>query len=244
MKERTQTPRSAKPLSLTNMATSVFSILEQRESTSFSEVADLIVDSIGQNADFDSSNEQRTLRRRVYDVLNVFFAAGFVVKENKTIKFVQSAKRRNTEVLVQARERLQLKKKVLADKLRLLIFHKLVIARNAQRARPLDAVQLPCIFVGFTDIGNGEITKTLNGLQLQIVAESPPLFFSPMNVFETLGFSIEEQSRCLKDLDVDSGRAVLETLLFSKSPDMAYQEKDQMEIEEPKKRNVECAIGM
>ena len=213
-----QSPRAANPLSLANMGHAVFSILEQRQTTSFNEVADLIVGSIGPTLGLNSASEQRTVQRRVYDVLNVFLAAGFIAKDNKTIRFVPSAVHRHTpETAELVRARTKLKLASLVDKLRLLIFHKLLIERNARRARALDAVQLPCIFVGFTDVGNGVITKTLTGLQLQIAAQSPPLFFSPMNVFEGIGFDVAEQKRCLQEMDIPERLLEsLQSLMFAR----------------------------
>lgn len=226
-----QTARSAKPLSLSNMAHSVLAVLEQRKTTSFSQVADLIVESIGQASEFDSENDQRTLRRRVYDVLNVFLAAGFVVKEGKTLKYVPGAlERRTPDAIEDVRKRLHLKLGVLCDNLKLLIYMKLLIERNSRRSRALGAVQLPCMFVGFSDVGNGEITKTLSGRQLQIVVPSVPLFFSPMNVYDCIGFSTAEQIRILRQLRFRSLAipprllATLEPLMFPTVRERVHEE--------------------
>ncbi|KAH0785554.1 transcription factor Dp [Histomonas meleagridis] len=206
-------PRSAKPMSLTNMASQVFSILKENGQTTFDEVADKIFETIGEKT-MDTTNDQRTLKRRVYDVLNVLCAAGFVNKDKKTITYQKF----NTDLKLgtpeqsQIAERIAQKERELVVKTKLLIYYKLLIERNRKTQRPATAVQLSSIFVGFRDVGNGQIQRSLNGHELVIISRSPPLFFSPLDVFEGISFPHRLKVECLRRIP---DLSCLESLVFN-----------------------------
>jgi hypothetical protein len=206
--------RPAKRLCLSDTAATILSILQERETSSFSAVADRVLESLG-TADVSTPDEQRTVGRRVYDVLNVLCAIGLAHKEGKTIQFRPEGSVVFSVVSSQneqkSRARIDLKQKMLVEKAMLLIGHRLLIQRNRGRSRPARSIQLPSIFVGFRDVGNGEVRRSLDGGQLEIVAESPPRFFSPMNVFHAVGFSVDEQLGRLAQIPQMAG---LEALLF------------------------------
>jgi hypothetical protein len=209
--------RSSKPLCLSNVASMVLSIIEKAATTTFSGVADQIVAAIGP-AEAGSASEQRTLRRRVYDVLNVFCAVGLVTKDSKGIAFQQTGVprlRASSDAAQQAKARLAVKEGVLVEKANMLLSHRLLIERNQTRRRPPTAVQLPSIFVAFSNAGRGEIKRALDGGKLEIVAESPPMFFSPMNIFHTMRFGVESQIACVR---AAPELAALESLLFPRGP--------------------------
>jgi hypothetical protein len=159
--------------------------------------------------------EQRTLRRRVYDVLNMFCATGLVVKDSKSIQYRPwLASRRSvmaSDAGQQAGARLSLKENTLVEKVNLLLAHRLLIERNRECPRPRSAIQLPSIFIAFNDVGNGQVNQALDGKTLEIIAQSPSLFVSPMNVFHQFHFPVEKQIHCLRQMPV---LADLESLLF------------------------------
>jgi hypothetical protein len=209
------TARSSKPLCLRNVASLVLSIVEKAKTTTFSGVADQILAAIGP-AEAGSASEQRTLRRRVYDVLNVFCAVGLVTKDSQGITFQRtcvSCRVSSSDGAQQVKSRLAVKEGLLVEKANMLLSHRLLIERNQKRRRPPTAVQLPLIFVAFKDAERGEIKRALDGGKLEIVAESPPMFFSPMNLFQTMPFTVESQIACVRALPE---LAALESLLFSR----------------------------
>jgi hypothetical protein len=110
---------------------------------------------------------------------------------------------------------LAVKEGVLVEKANMLLSHRLLIDRNRRQRRSPTAVQLPSIFVAFKNAGKGEIKRALDGGKLEIVAESPPMFFSPMNVFQTMRFGVESQIACVRAVPE---LAVLESLLFPRGP--------------------------
>jgi hypothetical protein len=192
----------------------VLCVLEKAKTTTFSKVADQVVAALGQH-EVGSASEQQTLRRRVYDVLNVFCAAGLVTKDSKaiTLRPISAPPSMPSEATQPVRSRLAIKEATLIERAQLLIYNKLLIDRNRRRMRPPFAVQLPAIFVAFKDVGNGEIKRALDGGKLEIVANSAPLFFSPMNVFQLLQFGIQGQLECLRTMPKLAG---LEAKLFPK----------------------------
>ena len=193
-----ETPRSSKPLCLIKCASMTLDMLKRKEAMTFAEVADNIVASMGPSA-VDGNNE-RTLRRRVYDVLNVLVAAGFVAKVNKKLMFTKPWK--IPESATQFGLKVERKKVALQDKLKIFALWKLLIQRNKEGiTKPTATIPIDkTIFVGFRTNDNGDYGRVLDGRQLEIRAESPPLFFSPMDVVQKLGFSLADQKRVLCEI--------------------------------------------
>jgi hypothetical protein len=208
---KASTPRSARPLCLGNMAWTVRSVLEQSSLTSFAEVADRVLDAIG-SVEIGSSGDQRTLRRRVYDVLNVFCAMGLIAKDAKSIRYHPiRGLGGGPDVGEQVRARLLVKERVLRDRMRMFLGHRLLMERNHARAQTGGAVRLPAIFIGFSDVAGGEVQRALDGRKLEIIAPSAPRFFSPMNLFDAFRFPAEDQVRVLRQMPEF---APIEPLLF------------------------------
>jgi hypothetical protein len=191
--------RAAKPLCLSNMASMILGILKDTEATTFQEVAERIVRMMGPG-DSDSNNE-RTLRRRVYDVLNVFVAAGFVAKDNKTITYQQPVAIRAPRASSRdIEERLKSKETELGDKIRMFVHWRILIDRNRHRPKPPSAIPLSkTLFIGFKRCEGGGYERHLDGKSLSVRANSPPLFFSPMNVLTEMGISRQVQYDVLKE---------------------------------------------
>ncbi|KAK8893231.1 hypothetical protein M9Y10_021648 [Tritrichomonas musculus] len=231
--------RSSKPMCLSRVASLVYSILEQKKKTTFAEVADSIVNLVtDQNTDV--ANDQRTMRRRVYDVLNVLCAAHFISKEQKIITYNPEVNIANANIdngssnLREAEERLEQKERTLMQRVTLLLFFKLLFNRNKQMIRPPNTVQLPAIFVGFSDLGNGQIHRSLDGKRLEIVAQSTPQFFSHNDLYRTLRFPIEQQINCLRQMPQIQS---IENLLFPNQNDQFDQSSNYMQNQNLEQKN-------
>jgi hypothetical protein len=143
---------------------------------------------------------ERTVRRRVYDVLNVFVAAGFIQKEGKRILCGRDTDSRVPSRSESIRETVESRQTALADKVRLLVGWRLVIERNRRLPRPLKAVPLlHTLFVGFAHCRGGGYDQGLDGRSIAIHAESQPLFFSPTEVIGKMGFTRQQQIAALSD---------------------------------------------
>jgi hypothetical protein len=78
-------PRREKPLCLNNLAASVMKFIEAARVTTFQDVADRLILEVSR---FLRENKgDKTTRRRVYDVLNVFLAPGLIERSGKSIRF-------------------------------------------------------------------------------------------------------------------------------------------------------------
>lgn len=201
----------ATPVSLSKISGLVFRALQDSGDTSFEAVSNIVIAQIDAP---EAKNDQRTIKRRVYDVLNVMTALGYIEKSNRVIRMNRSgapfaAKCSASRDAVEAQ--LAAKEAQLADKIRILMYYKLLIERNKKAERPNGAVQFPAIFVGFRDAASGEIKKSLDGKEVQIVTSVSPLLFSPLNMLEAIGFPAESQLEFLRSLP---NGGFLEELLF------------------------------
>jgi hypothetical protein len=70
------------------MASHVLSVLKSRETLTFQAFADAVLETIGDEP--MEGNNERTLRRRVYDVLNVFIAARIIERNGKNIAWTHT----------------------------------------------------------------------------------------------------------------------------------------------------------
>ncbi|OHS94122.1 hypothetical protein TRFO_11411 [Tritrichomonas foetus] len=211
--EKPSNSRAAKPMCLARVASLVYSTLEKKQQTTFVEVADSILMEISPDQ-VDQSGDQRTMRRRVYDVLNVLCAAGIITKDQKIISFnpyMINSLSPSSNDLREMKDRITQKERILVERATLLLFYKLLINRNSTTQRPPTTIQLPAMFVGFGNAGNGEVKRSLDGTRLEVVAQSPPLYFSPVDLYNTLGFREEQQIACIRSIPI---LRPLENLLF------------------------------
>lgn len=67
-------------------------IVVEKQSTTYKEVADLILkdtlklDSMNKYSQVEISKEEQNIKRRVYDALNVLISAGVLIKEGKRVR--------------------------------------------------------------------------------------------------------------------------------------------------------------
>ena len=188
----------ANPISLSKISSLVFQILKESGEITFETVSTKIINQIEVP---DTKNDQRTIKRRVYDVLNVLTELGYIEKNNKIIHMkvnLPLLKGGNTKDGIE--KEICDKEAYLIDKIKILMYYKLLIERNKKINRPNTAVQFPAIFVGFKDASNGEIKKSLDGKEVQIIASVPPMFFSPLNLLETIGFPVSSQIEYIRSI--------------------------------------------
>jgi hypothetical protein len=210
-------PRSDKAYSLNNMAGVVLSVLKTKTGASFADIADGVMESIFR-AEQKSKSDQRKITRRVYDILNVFTAAGLISKDKDRIQCEVSAlpsfQRGPPDEMREIQLRISGKESAVVQKARLLIHYKILIERNRSSRRPKTIFLLPVLFVGFRDVGNGQVRRTLDGTTLEISAEAPPTFYSPMDIFDKMQFAVESQLYWVRRLSLI---APLELMMFPRT---------------------------
>lgn len=197
--KRPSEARQQKPLCLGSLAEDVLHFIQERTNTTFQEVADMIVSKTHKD---DSSNE-KTTRRRVYDVLNVFAAAGLISKEARSIKYQPLAHISELDNLSPQDKDLakncEDKRTLLMQRIKLLLSYKALIMRNKQVSRPVNAVQMPVIMVGFNNNILGESYSSLDGKSVEMSASEGPIFYSPMDVFSKLQFPVDLLRTLMKE---------------------------------------------
>jgi hypothetical protein len=185
-------------MSLCNLSASILPILQSRESVTFQEVADEIIRRLAPDTS-DGENE-RTLRRRVYDVLNVFVAVGFAEKDYMTMRYhISPAGQRSKNSLSAVQERIHTLELDIRSKSRVLLGWLLMINRNralAVRPDPTFSVK-ENLFVGFPVSPSESCDRAPDGRQLTMQCPGLPTFYSPLEVIDRLGFTDEDKSRIL-----------------------------------------------
>ncbi|KAL3943418.1 MAG: hypothetical protein SGBAC_002500 [Bacillariaceae sp.] len=133
----------------------VYNKVKEKGTTTYNEVADELVQKVlSERADeMKGKDDEKNIRRRVYDALNVLSALNIISKEKKDITWIglPTAKKQDLQQMkdeIAMRERqLQEKKQVLKELLvQKVSFHNLV-NRNIQSAMPRDHIPLPFVVV-------------------------------------------------------------------------------------------------
>jgi hypothetical protein len=109
---------------------------------------------------------------------------------------------------------LRKKENALYEKVRMLVAYETLIRYNSIRQRGPSVVQLPAIIVGFSSTITGACNASLDGRSLEIQASENPVFYSPMDVFEKIGFPNANQSQTLRQFPE---LAALDSILFPSS---------------------------
>jgi hypothetical protein len=186
----------SKPMSLTNLAPKVLQHLQLARATTFPAAADFILQEI--QAD---KGDERTIRRRVYDILNVFLACDFIEKSKAAIQL--KSPRLQTVAHVPGQEAVEAKRRELGRKLHMLVLYRCIISRNRHIHRPPGSVHLSSIFVAFPRSERGTACRSLDGKSLEVSSDAAPMYFSPMDVMDKLSFSLEERNQAIRAIGID-----------------------------------------
>jgi hypothetical protein len=188
-------------MSLAQIASRVLEHLTIARATTFVATASFVTQAFGPNA-----SDDRSVRKRVYDILNVLLACRFIEKSGTEVKLVSSGfvtafeHGREREAKIQM---LNNKRKTLASKLNLLVHYHALIRRNQNIRRPANAIEVTAIFLGFSDVTNSSTDRSLDSKSLTILAQCRPRFYSPMDVLAKLGLTKEDEGRIAESLGFD-----------------------------------------
>jgi hypothetical protein len=194
--------KTRKPMSLTNLAPKVLQHLQLSRTTTFVAAADHVVQEIEAE-----KGDERTIRRRVYDILNVFLACDFIEKSKSSIQLKNP--RLPNIAPDPGRETVDAKKRELARKLHMLVLYRCIINRNRQVHRPPGSIHLSVIFVAFPRSESGTACRSLDGKSLEVASDAAPMYFSPMDLMDKLSFSLEERNQAIRGVGIDPAKFVL-----------------------------------
>ncbi|XP_006002834.1 transcription factor Dp-2 isoform X2 [Latimeria chalumnae] len=197
--------------------------VQRKGTTSYNEVADELVSEFTNSSNHlatESAYDQKNIRRRVYDALNVLMAMNIISKEKKEIKWIglptNSAQEcQNLEMEKQRRiERIKQKRAQLQELLLQQIAFKTLVQRNRQNEQqnqgpptPNSTIQLPFIIVN---------TSKRTVIDCSISSDKFEYLFNFDNTFE-IHDDIEVLKRMGMSFGLESGKCSPENLRIAKS---------------------------
>ncbi|KAM6222547.1 transcription factor Dp-2 [Rhynchocyon petersi] len=197
--------------------------VQRKGTTSYNEVADELVSEFTNSNNHlasDSAYDQKNIRRRVYDALNVLMAMNIISKEKKEIKWIglptNSAQEcQNLEVKKQRRiERIKQKQIQLQELLLQQIAFKNLVQRNRQNEQQNQGppaqnstIQLPFIIIN---------TSRKTVIDCSISSDKFEYLFNFDNTFE-IHDDVEILKRMGMSFGLESGMCSLEDLKLAKS---------------------------
>lgn len=186
-----------KSMSLHSLSSEIMAIISGKKNTNLREVTELVVRSCSKTSDPSSDT---TTKRRVYDVLNVFMAAGLIEK-GKVIKLIPPKQiTDDLEMNKQEREAFlscKKKQKELVEKVRILLYYKALIEKNEKEAKPEKSIPLPAIFLTSHVNQTKKISKQGNDLNISL--SHVDCIFSPEDIFLPLNLNMESQKEFLQN---------------------------------------------
>ncbi|XP_078061892.1 transcription factor Dp-2-like isoform X2 [Mustelus asterias] len=197
--------------------------VQRKGTTSYNEVADELVAEFSNSNNHmssDSAYDQKNIRRRVYDALNVLMAMNIISKEKKEIRWIglptNSAQEfQNLEVEKQRRiERIKQKRAQLEELILQQIAFKNLVQRNRQSEQqtqsppaPNSTIQLPFIIVN---------TSKRTVIDCSISSDKFEYLFNFDNTFE-IHDDIEVLKRMGMSFGLESGKCTPENLKTANS---------------------------
>lgn len=175
-------------ISMTDFTRRVLAILRQRRTLSFSELSEIITAEMIDGT--PQKDQMSTIKRRIYDVINVMDAVGYIHKGIGSISIAEIGL--ENLAIKELENNIALKKQALAEKKTMLNYYHRLIERNRHNVCLENRVHMHSILIGFTS-SNGSATRSLDGKLLEITSETPPLFWSPMDMLKCV-FANEQVS--------------------------------------------------
>lgn len=162
------------------LAPQTLEVMRELETSTSDDLANIVIDNlIKANPKFTG---EETVRRRVYDIINVLSAAGFIDKAGKRLVY-RGDECPHVPKLICTRNaeqeaRCRYKEKVLRDRLSILTLYKALLARNFGRGEPPpDSFPLPAVLLCLKEPDEAAVIQPINGPDLEIRGSSRNLTF-------------------------------------------------------------------
>ena len=186
---------AASRICLKTLAPMTLQVMHELGNTTSEDLATVIINNIMRKQ--PGLTGQETIRRRIYDVINVLSAVGVIDKVGKQLIWHDYQGANVAPVTLpgggEEEQRILAKEQVLRDKVSLLTLYKALLNRNFTRGpTPPDSVSLPAIIVGIKEPDKASVTQPMDGCELEIRANNRNLsFLAPSDVLQRLSFSQE-----------------------------------------------------
>jgi hypothetical protein len=177
-------------LCLKAIAPHTLEVMRELGTSTSEDIATMIINSFTRTN--PNLSGQETIRRRIYDVINVLSAAGVIDKVGKQVVWRGGRRSlpagpRQIPPADPSEERVRSKEQMLCDKVRLLTLYKVLIARNFAREPSPDMFNLPVILIGIRDTGKTTFTHSINRCELEIRSHKSMLFLAPSDILKKIG---------------------------------------------------------
>lgn len=169
-----------------NISPVVLSVIARAKSAQQEEVVREVLEQLSSTMKMESLE---TLKKRIYDSIQILSAAELILKVGKTLVYKgrplklpdPSSIDRETE------ERIAEKKTRLLKKIKILTRYEAIIAVNTQKTKDDSSISLPFIIIGIRD-QDAKIIQTIDRKCLTFESNSVANFLSPMEVLESMNY--------------------------------------------------------
>jgi hypothetical protein len=177
-------------LCLKALAPHTLDVMRELGTTTSEDIANVIIDKLTRTT--PNLSGQETIRRRIYDVINVLSAAGVVDKVGKQIVWHGGRRAPNARPNAAPRAtgdddaRIAAKERMLRDKVSLLTLYKALIKRNFAHEPAADVLGLPVILLGIKDADKTTFTQSLNRCELEVRSTGGLVFMAPSEILQKI----------------------------------------------------------
>lgn len=176
-------------LCLKSLAPRTLEVMRELGSTTSEDLATVIINQLMRTQ--PNLTGQETVRRRIYDVINVLSAARVIDKVGKRLMWHGYPTPTPAPVSYGTPEddsRVRAKEDLLRDKVTVLTLYKALLNRNFKRGvTPPGAISLPAIIIGIKEPDKAAVTQPMDGYELEIRANNRNLtFLAPSHILQRL----------------------------------------------------------
>ncbi|KAK8833990.1 hypothetical protein M9Y10_025551 [Tritrichomonas musculus] len=182
----TDAKKQKNKICLKNLAPHTMELIRDLKTTTSEDIATCIIEKLTfQNPGLKG---QDTIKRRIYDVINVLSAAGVIDKVGKQIiyqgtsPFFKSIPVNSSVLSESDIKRIQNKEKLLESKIALLTLFKALIQRNFILPEPENRIKLPAILVGVKEPSSTILKHPLVRTEIEFTSKEPMVFLAPSEV--------------------------------------------------------------
>lgn len=191
----TDAKKQKNKICLKALAPHVMELIRDLKSTTSEDIATCIIEKLTiQNPGLKG---QDTIKRRIYDVINVLSAAGIIDKVGKQIIYQGTSPffktiPANSSVLSESDiQRIKAKEKLLQSKIALFTLFKVLIQRNFNVPEPENRIKLPAILVGVKEPSSTILKHPLVRTEVEFTSKEPMVFLAPSEVLTKINLPKE-----------------------------------------------------
>ena len=203
----TDNKKQKNKICLKALAPHTMELIRDLKSTTSEDIATCIIEKLT----FQHPGLKDTIKRRIYDVINVLSAAGVIDKVGKQIiyqgtsPFFKSIPVNSSVLSENDINRIKNKEKLLESKIALLTLFKALIQRNFKIPEPENRIKLPAILVGVKEPSSTILKHPLVRTEVEFTSKEPMVFLAPSDVLMKINLP-KESIKAFLDASPDYAR--------------------------------------